>query len=78
MNDDARNGCPDGCGNDCCVPPLGEDHGSQDRCSRRCDHGSQCTLPAGHGDRHETEHGCICYDPADMREPLTDITGCDV
>ena len=21
------------------------------------------TLSAGHGDRHETDHGCICYDP---------------
>lgn len=34
-----------------------------DRCSTRCDHDSQCTLLAGHGDRHETDHGCICYDP---------------
>lgn len=33
------------------------------RCSTRCDHDSQCTLSAGHGDRHETDHGCICYDP---------------
>lgn len=36
-----------------------------DRCSTRCDHGSQCELPSGHepADRHSTEHGCICYDP---------------
>jgi hypothetical protein len=33
------------------------------RCPTRCDHDSQCTLSAGHGDRHETDHGCICYDP---------------
>ena len=38
-----------------CFPPG--------RCSARCDHDSQCTLSAGHGDRHETDHGCICYDP---------------
>ncbi len=38
-----------------CFPPG--------RCSTRCDHDSQCTLLAGHGDRHETDHGCICYDP---------------
>lgn len=38
-----------------CFPPG--------RCSTRCDHDSQCTLSAGHGDRHETDHGCICYDP---------------
>lgn len=68
MNDDDRNGCPDGCGNDCCMPPLDEDHGTQDRCSTRCDHDSQCTLSEGHGDRHETEHGCICYDPRNEGE----------
>lgn len=36
-----------------------------ERCATRCDHDSQCSLPAGHipNDRHETEHGCICYDP---------------
>lgn len=34
-----------------------------DRCPTLCDHDSRCTLPAGHGDRHETDHGCICYDP---------------
>jgi hypothetical protein len=35
-----------------------------DRCSTRCDHDSQCTLPGDHepADRHETDHGCICYD----------------
>lgn len=38
------------------------------RCERRCDHGSQCVLPAGHTppDCHDTEHGCTCWDP----EPL--------
>ena len=38
-----------------------------DRCVTRCDHDSRCTLPDGHtpADRHETEHGCICYDPRD-------------
>jgi len=36
-------------------------------CVTRCDHDSRCTLPDGHtpADRHETEHGCICYDPRD-------------
>ena len=36
-----------------------------DRCSTRCDHDSQCALPGDHepADRHETDHGCICYDP---------------
>ena len=40
-----------------CFPPG--------RCSTRCDHDSRCALPDGHmpADRHETEHGCICYDP---------------
>lgn len=36
-----------------------------DVCGRRCDHGSECLLLAGHvpRDRHETQHGCIVYDP---------------
>lgn len=41
------------------------------RCEQTCDHGSRCTLPAGHApaDRHETEHGCVCYDgPAAAEE----------
>ncbi len=35
------------------------------RCSATCEHGSRCILPSDHQppDRHETEHGCICYDP---------------
>lgn len=40
-----------------------EDFRENGRCSTRCDHDSQCLLFAGHGDRHETDHGCICYDP---------------
>jgi hypothetical protein len=34
-------------------------------CETTCDHDSRCVLPAGHdpADRHETAHGCICYDP---------------
>jgi len=42
-----------------------EDLRVDDRCATRCDHDSRCTLPDGHtpADRHETEHGCICYDP---------------
>lgn len=32
-------------------------------CTTTCDHGSPCTLPAGHAGGHETEHGCIAYDP---------------
>jgi hypothetical protein len=44
-----------------------EDLRVDDRCVTRCDHDSRCTLPDGHTptDRHETEHGCICYDPRD-------------
>jgi hypothetical protein len=49
-----------------------EDLRVDDRCVARCDHDSRCTLPDGHTptDRHETEHGCICYDqrPGDTRE----------
>lgn len=34
-------------------------------CLQQCAHGSECLLPAGHEppDRHETQHGCIAYDP---------------
>lgn len=39
-------------------------YGELARCTTTCDHGSRCTLPAGHADDgHETEHGCIAYDP---------------
>ncbi len=31
------------------------------RCTTRCDHDAQCTLLTDHGDRHETDHGCVCY-----------------
>ena len=59
-----------------------------DRCVTRCDHDSRCTLPAGHtpADRHETEHGCICYDPRVVLAPeaalgavklLLEKNGCD-
>ena len=41
-------------------------------CSTRCDHDSQCLLLAGHGDRHETDHGCICYDPRREHERRAD------
>jgi hypothetical protein len=33
------------------------------RCTTTCDHGSRCTLPPNHTGGHETEHGCIAYDP---------------
>ena len=34
-------------------------------CGKPCDHGSPCILSAGHvpADRHETEHGCVFFDP---------------
>ena len=34
-------------------------------CGKPCDHGSPCGLSAGHvpTDRHETEHGCVFFDP---------------
>ena len=34
-------------------------------CGKECDHGSPCLLSAGHvpADRHETEHGCVFFDP---------------
>lgn len=41
-----------------------------ERCETECDKGSRCTLPAEHGDRHETEHGCIAYDPRPTPAPV--------
>ena len=40
-------------------------------CATRCDHGSRCVLPTGHApaSRHETENGCICYDPREKDPP---------
>lgn len=37
----------------------------EDRCEQRCEHGSRCTLPAGHTPSfyHETEHGCVTVSP---------------
>jgi hypothetical protein len=37
-----------------------------DVCGKRCDHGSECLLLAGHtpSDKHETQHGCVFYDSA--------------
>lgn len=34
-------------------------------CSKRCEHGSECLDLAGHvpADRHETQHGCVFFDP---------------
>jgi hypothetical protein len=34
-------------------------------CGKPCDHGSPCILPTAHApaDRHETEHGCVFFDP---------------
>ena len=34
-------------------------------CGKECDHGSPCRLSTGHApaDRHETEHGCVFFDP---------------
>ena len=34
-------------------------------CGKPCDHGSPCILLTGHipTDRHETEHGCVFFDP---------------
>ena len=52
----------------------------QSRCAQECDHGSRCVLEAGHepADRHDTEHGCICYDQsasfADEGNPGADDT----
>lgn len=39
-------------------------------CGSLCDHGSACKLPVAHDpeDRHETEHGCIFYDPHNEQE----------
>ena len=39
-------------------------------CGKRCDHDSQCTLPADHlpATRHESEHGCIFYDAAQAKD----------
>jgi len=35
-------------------------------CGALCDHGSECLLLRGHipQDRHETQHGCVFFDPA--------------
>jgi hypothetical protein len=34
-------------------------------CGKECDHGSPCIQAANHApaDRHETEHGCVFFDP---------------
>lgn len=34
-------------------------------CGKSCDHGSPCIQAANHApaDRHETEHGCVFFDP---------------
>ena len=34
-------------------------------CGKECDYGSPCRLSTGHvpEDRHETEHGCVFFDP---------------
>jgi hypothetical protein len=32
------------------------------RCEKACDKGSQCILPSGHMQAHETEHGCLFFD----------------
>jgi len=37
-------------------------------CGALCDHGSECLLLRGHTpqDRHETQHGCVFFDPAPL------------
>lgn len=40
-------------------------------CGAKCDHGSECLLLPGHGDRHETQHGCIFYDAPAAPKPET-------
>lgn len=30
-------------------------------CLQKCDCGSECLELVGHGNRHETQHGCIFY-----------------
>ena len=38
------------------------------RCAKRCDHDSRCRLDADHDRGHESDHGCIFYDPP-QKEP---------
>jgi hypothetical protein len=40
---------------------FGRGWGMRSVCCRVCDHGSECLLLGGHGDRHETQHGCVFY-----------------
>lgn len=48
------------------------------RCQTRCDHGSQCVEKTGHGDRHTTEHHCICYDlKQGIPEPIAPVDSDD-
>ncbi len=52
-------------------------------CATRCDHGSPCKLPRDHHPAwcHETEHGCICYDPepaGSTRDPQAPATLADL
>lgn len=41
--------------------PGGE--GEADLCAATCDHGSPCLRLAHDDGRHETQHGCVAYDP---------------
>lgn len=34
-----------------------------DVCGVQCDHGSECMKLRGHEGGHETQHGCIAYEP---------------
>jgi hypothetical protein len=40
-------------------------------CLKKCDCGSECLELANHGNRHETQHGCIFYDTEDAPDRCT-------
>jgi hypothetical protein len=42
---------------------------SADVCGKPCAHGSECLVLAGHDGGHETQHGCIFYDPRPPAPP---------
>jgi hypothetical protein len=53
------------------VLPMGAEPEEKpiERCTVKCDKGSQCTRAKHKGGHHRTEHGCVCFDfPEGTRE----------
>lgn len=57
------------------TPPMGIQ--VPDRCWVTCDKGSRCARPKHEDDRHETEHGCICYGIDDTNHQGGDLDAAD-